>query len=211
MTNEPVATAAVILWVNCQSNQGFVSDRSRHIVGELPEQPGVREQFREALNGQLPVVEDTIRHGVLHPGIRGQNEIAGKPGTDPQHRARHPQNPAATSRLTEEEHSQERGLQKKGEDSLHRQRLTDNPPCVIGKRRPIRAELKFQRDTGDDAKSETQGKDAGPEASDLMKVLTDAEEIPGAKVQDEQRQAHGELGKQIMKCRSDGELQAVIL
>ncbi len=48
-------------------------------------------------------------------------------------------------------------------------------------------------------------------ARDLVKIIAFAQEVPDAKVQQEQREPHGELGKEIMKCRGDSELKAVVL
>jgi hypothetical protein len=65
--------------------------------------------------------------------------------------------------LTVQEQSEKTGFEKKRKDTLHRERLANHTASASGKDGPICAELEFQRDAGDHADGEIDGKNARPE------------------------------------------------
>ena len=147
---------------------------------------------------------------MLHPGVGGHDEVPGQPGAQEQHQRGKPLQAAAESILTEQQQAQERRLQEEREHPFHRQGLPDDSPGVIGELRPVRAELKFQRNAGHDAKGKTQREDAGPEPGHVMKMIVGTQQIPGPQIDQQQGQAHRQLRKEIVKGGGNGKLQPVV-
>jgi hypothetical protein len=86
-----------------------------------------------------------------------------------------------------------------GRPCLAAQRLADDPAEEVGKFRPIGAELKFEWNAGDDVEGEAQGKDLGLEPRDLIVVLVFVDKGAAPQVEQQQRQPHRQLWKEIMK------------
>ena len=62
--------------------------RSGHVVQVLPEGPGVQQQFPETGQQDLALAANRIADRMLHPGIGGDDEEAGKPGSGEYQEAR---------------------------------------------------------------------------------------------------------------------------
>ena len=90
-----------------------------------------------------------------------------------------------------------------------REGLADHAPGKARKVRPVRAELKFHRDPGNDSKHEVDTKDPGPETRGLMVSLVVAAKTKGLEHYDERREPHRELGKEVVKGDSEGKMQAM--
>jgi hypothetical protein len=142
---------------------------------------------------------------MLHPGVRGDNQVAGKPRTDKNQKGGNPVADAAKPFFAEEEKAKEAGLQEKGKNALHGKRLADHAAREFGKLSPIGAELEFHRDAGNHAECKVDAKDFRPETGRAVVVLVTGAESNGFENDDEQREAHGQLRKQIMEryCKSE--------
>jgi len=105
--------------------------------------------------------------------------------------------------------AEEARFQKKGKDPFHRQRLADDTSRGFRKRRPVRAELKFHGDPGDYAEGKINSKDAGPEPRRAMIVFVTGAERFRLEVDEQQRETHGELGKEVMKSDGEGKVKTM--
>src|SRR5208282_918986 len=64
--------------------------RAGHGVRVLPQRPGIQQHTPETREQDFAVRADRIAHGVLHPGIGGDDEVAGSPGAEENHQRRKP-------------------------------------------------------------------------------------------------------------------------
>src|ERR1700731_3454812 len=101
---------------------------------------------------------------MLHERIRHQNEIAGEPTTERNRDRGSKVSARAESFLTPDQRADERALEKEREHPFHRQRLSDDATGVFGKIRPVRSELEFHRDAGDDTDREVESENLGPKS-----------------------------------------------
>src|SRR5437016_7894629 len=111
--------------------------------------------------------------------------------------------------LTPDQRTNERALEKEREHSFHRQRLSNYSAGIFGKIRPVRSELKLHRNAGDDADREIKSEDLRPKANGLVVFF-----VPGSKgapfpINEEPRQPHGELRKEIVINDREPELYPV--
>ena len=83
------------------------------------------------------------------------------------------------------------------------------PPAALREARPVGAELEFHGDAGDHAHGEIDGEDFGPEARRVMVVFVAGAQRHGLEHEDQERQPHGQLRKQIVKGNREGEVEAV--
>src|SRR5215469_636759 len=97
-------------------------------------------------------------------------------------------------------------LEKESEHALHGERLSDHAACVFRKVRPVRSELELHRNSGDDADREIESEDLGPKPNRLIVFLVAGPERAPVPVNDEPRQPHRELRKQIMIDQREREL-----
>jgi hypothetical protein len=103
---------------------------------------------------------------------------------------------------------EEGSLEKKGENSFHRKRLADDATRGSREAGPVRAELELHRDAGDHAEGKAQAKQLQPEPGGAIGFCVSAQGH-GLEHQDEQRQPHGELRKEIVEGGGEAELQTV--
>jgi hypothetical protein len=75
--------------------------------------------------------------------------------------------------------------------------------------RPVRAELKFHGDSGDDAEHEVDAKNPRPEARCLMVGFVVAAQSDRLEHHNQRGQTHGELRKKIMEGDRKCEVNAV--
>ena len=81
------------------------------------------------------------------------------------------------------------------------------PPASFREARPVGAELEFHGDAGDHAHGEIDGEDLRPEARRAIVVLVAGAQRHGFQNHDQQRQAHGQLRKEVMKGDGESEMQ----
>src|SRR5262249_31322330 len=146
---------------------------------------------------------------VLHPRVGGNDEESGQPGTDADQKSGDPVAFWPEPLLAENQQPEEARFEKEREYTLHGQGLPDDTPSGFGETRPIGAELEFHRDAGYHSEGEVDGEDPDPKASRVVVVLASRAERDRFQNQDQQRQAHGQLGEQVMKSNREGEVQAV--
>src|SRR6266404_7489654 len=92
----------------------------------------------------------------------------------------------------------ERALQEEGEHPFHGQRLADHTAGILRKVRPVRSELEFHRNPRDHADGKIKSEYLGPKPDSLIVFLVPSSERTPFPVNDEQRQPHGELRKEIV-------------
>src|SRR5690349_4031307 len=102
---------------------------------------------------------------MLHPGVRRDDEEAGKPRSNEHHEGRPPVPDPRKARFAEQEQAEERRLEEEGEYALHGERLGDDSAGQLRESRPVGPELKFHRNAGDYARDEIDPEDFRPEAS----------------------------------------------
>src|SRR5882724_8244787 len=116
---------------------------------------------------------------MLHERIRDQNEVPGDLAADCDRDRSREMATRPESFLTPDQCADERALQEEREHSFHRERLSDHPPGVLGKVRPIRSELKFHRNPRDDTDGEIESEDLRPKPNSLVVFLvTSSERAP---------------------------------
>jgi hypothetical protein len=105
---------------------------------------------------------------MLHERIRNQNEIAGKP-TAERDRDRGAKCPRGPSRFSPQINAPTNALSRKErEHSFHRERLSDHAAGILRKVSPIRSELKFHRNAGDDPDGKIESENLGPKPNSLI-------------------------------------------
>ncbi len=75
--------------------------RGRHVVRILPGQPWIGEKTPEALKLDRAIACDSISDRMLHPGVGGDDEIAGQPGTEENKKGSRPVKPGSEAFLAE--------------------------------------------------------------------------------------------------------------
>ena len=159
------------------------------------------------------VGQQLVADRVLHPGVGDDDEEAGDPGADEDQHGREPVEAAGEALFAEEKKAEEGGLEEEREDAFHGERHADDAAGASGELTPVGAELELHGDAGNHAKEEIDGEDFAPEASSDI-VLCLLVRIIGAESDrfenhDQERQAHGELGKQIVVRDGKAEVNSV--
>ena len=103
--------------------------RADHIMQILPEQPGVQQQRPEAGQHDFAVRPQRVAYGMLHPGVGGYDEEAGKPRSQENQKAGEPMRAGAQSFFAEQKQAQEARLQEEREHAFHGERLSDHSAC----------------------------------------------------------------------------------
>src|SRR2546421_12730488 len=135
---------------------------------------------------------------MLHERIRRQNEITREPTTECNRDCSSEMATRSESFLTPDQRTNERALKEEGEHSFHRQRLSDDATGVFGKVRPIRSELEFHRNAGHDADREIQSENLRPEPNRLIVFFITGPKRAPFPINQEPRQPHGELRKEVV-------------
>src|SRR6266404_7004044 len=146
---------------------------------------------------------------MLHKRIRDENEIAREPTAERNRDCSSEMCAGAEPFLAPDQRTDKRALQKEREHPFHRERLSDYAAGVLGKVRPIGSELEFHRNTGDDADGKVQSEDLRPKPNSLVVFLVTTSERAPFPVNDEPRQPHGELRKEVVINDREPELQPV--
>ena len=190
-------------------DRGGGHHRPDHHVWILPAQPRVREQRPQTAQIESVARARQVTDRVLHEGVGRDDEEARDPRAEKDQECRHPVAPRAEALLAEQQGAEKRRLQEEREDTLHRQRLSDDAAGGAREARPVRAELKLHRDAGHDAHGEVDGEDTRPEARRPVVVLAPPAQRLRLQDQDEQRQPHGELREEIVVGDGEREVQAI--
>jgi len=103
--------------------------------------------------------------------------------------------------------SRKNGFQEEGKHAFHRERLSDDTAGGFGKCRPVCPELKLHGYSGDDAECKINSEDASPETGGTVVVFIPSPEKFGFEVNQEQREAHGELRENVMKRDRECEVE----
>ena len=185
-------------------------DERRHlIVGELDPCPRIEQVGAETVNAQRAVRFDAITHRMLHEGVCHQNEVAGEPASQ-RDRQRGQEVIARTQSLFAPDERADKGaFQKEREHALHRQRLSDDAAGVFGEARPVGPELKLHRNAGHHPDGEIEPEDLGPESRGPVVLLITCPQGAPLPIDQEPRQAHGQLRKQVVVREGEGELETV--
>src|SRR6266403_3094884 len=105
---------------------------------------------------------------MLHESVSDENEIAGNPTSECDRNRGGKMSARSKSLLAPDQGADERAFQEEGEHAFHRQRLSDDATGVFGKVRPVRSELKFHRDAGDDPDGKIQSENLRPKSNGLI-------------------------------------------
>src|SRR5205809_8114456 len=143
---------------------------------------------------------------MLHERIRDENEIAGNPTTECNRDRGGKMCAGAESFLAPDQRADERALQKEREHPFHRQRMANHAAGILRKVCPIRSELKFHRNAGDDSDREIQSENLRPKPNSLVVFLVTSSERAPFPVNDEPRQPHCELREQVVINKREPEL-----
>src|SRR5208282_1486776 len=105
--------------------------------------------------------------------------------------------------------AKESGLQEERENPLHRKRLSDHAARGLRERRPVCAELELHWNARDHAEDEIDSEDAAPKARGFIVVPISSANRERLENHDQQREAHRQLRKQVMKGGRECEMDTV--
>ncbi len=135
---------------------------------------------------------------MLHERIRHQNEITREPTTERDGNGSGKMPARSESFLTPDQRTNERALQEEREHAFHRQRLSDHATGVFGKVRPVRSELEFHRNAGDDTDRKIESENLGPKPDGLIVFFVPSSQGAPFPVNEKPSQPHGELRKEVV-------------
>jgi hypothetical protein len=160
-------------------------------VEVLPEGPFIKDEGPPVGEEDLAVGAEGVAGGALHPGVGGDDQVGGEPGTDPDGAGGQPVADAAEDFFAEEEEAEEGAFEEEAVEALHAEGVADDAAGGFGEAAPVGAEHKFHGDAGDDAESEIDGEDLGPEASGGVVALVAGLDRHGLQDEDEERETEG--------------------
>src|SRR6266568_3862478 len=134
---------------------------------------------------------------MLHECVRNENEVAGNPTSERDRNRSAEVSARAQSFLTPDQRTDKRALEEEREHPFHRQRLANHAAGVFGKIRPVRSELEFHRNAGDDADREIESEDLRPKANRLIVFFVPSSKGAPFPVNEKPSQPHGELRKEV--------------
>src|SRR3984957_293174 len=117
--------------------------------------------------------------------------------------------PRAEALLPIKKQAQKRRFEKERKYAFHGQGLSDHPSSKAGEVRPVGAKLKFQWNTGHHSQQKVNAENFRPETRRLMVSLIVAPKAKGLQNQDQRRQPHRELRKEIVECNGECEVDAM--
>src|SRR5438034_8555465 len=135
---------------------------------------------------------------MLHERVRDKNETAGEPTTECNGQGRRKMSARPEPFLAPDQRADERALQEEREHPFHRQRLSDYAAGVFGKIRPVRSELELHRNAGYDPDRKIESENLGPKPDGLVVFIIAGAERAPFPVNDEPRQPHRELRKEVV-------------
>ncbi len=145
---------------------------------------------------------------MLHESVCHDNEVAGNPASQRDRQCGQEVIARTQSSFAPDQRADKGAFQKEREHALHRQRLSDDPAGVSGKARPVRSELKLHRNARHHSDGEIEPENLGPESRGLVVFLITRPQGTPLPVDQEPRQTHGELRKEIMVRDREGELNS---
>ena len=83
------------------------------------------------------------------------------------------------------------------------------PPAACGECGPVGAELELHGDAGDDSEGEVDAENARPESRGAVEMFVAGADEFRFQIEDEQREAHGQLRKNVVERDGEGEMQAM--
>src|SRR6266446_6809777 len=135
---------------------------------------------------------------MLHESVRHEYEDAGEPTAQSNTDRGEEVITRTEPLLAPDERADERAFKEEREHAFHCQRLPDYTPCILGKLRPISSELKLHGNAGHHTNGEIQSEDLRPEPDGpIVFFITSSQRTPFP-IDEEPRQAHGELREQIV-------------
>ncbi len=185
------------------------NDRASHVVHVLKQTPRIEKKLPEAEYLKLSVGQAVVGDGVLHPGVGDDDEEAGDPRADENHDGREPVHGFRNALLAVEEEAEESRLEEEAEDAFHGKRLADHSAGEVREASPVGSKFELHGNAGDDTEDEIDAEDARPEAGSLIPLVVSGAQCDGLENDDQERKAHGELGKEVMECDSKGKMQPV--
>ena len=159
-----------------------VTTEPDHVVQVLPERPRIQQQGPETGRARSRRSgRNRVADGMLHPGVGGDDEEAGKPRAHEDQERRHTSAPSGPRRFSPNRNRPRKLDSRKNEKTpFHGQRLSDDAAGGLGKARPVGAELEFHGDAGDHAHGEIDGEDLRPEARGVVVVLVAGAAAPSS-------------------------------
>ena len=189
--------------------EGAGDERGRLVVGELHQSPRVEQVGAQIADGQRAVGGDDVADGVLHEGVRHEDEVAREPAPHRHRQRGEKMLPRPEPLLAPDERADEGALEQEGKHPFHRERLSDDAARVLREVRPVRPELELHRDAGDHADGEVEPEDLRPEPRRGGVALVTGPERAPFPVHEEPREPHRQLRKEIVVGDGEGELQPV--
>src|SRR5208283_257542 len=183
--------------------------RAQHVVRVLEQSPGIQQQAPKTREFNCAGGCYAVAGGVLHPRIGGDDQVARHPGAEENEKRAPPVADASELFFSEQEEAQECGFQEKGENSFHRQGLSNHAASGAREQRPISSELELHGNASDDAEGKVNTENSCPEARGAIVVFITGAQSEGLQNEDEEGKAHGQLREEIVKCDSEGELKSV--
>ena len=165
-----------------------------------------REEIRDLIR---PVRGNRVARRMLHERVGDDDEVAREPAAQEQRHRRAEMLARPEPLLAEHQQREETGFEDEREDAFHRERLTDHAAGLGGERRPVRAELKLHGNAGHDAHGEGQTEDADPETRGVVPRDVARAQADAFEHHDEQREAHRQLRKDVVKGEREAELDAM--
>src|SRR5262249_44509435 len=108
-----------------------------------------------------------------------------------------------------DERTDEGAFEKEREHALHCQCLSNHTAAVLGEARPVGPELKLHRNAGHHPHGEIEPEDLGPESRGLVVFLFTRPQGTPLPIHQEPRQAHRQLGEQVVVRDGERELDTV--
>src|SRR6266478_7331959 len=111
--------------------------------------------------------------------------------------------------LTEQEQAQEARFKEKRKHAFHRQCLPNNSSRGLRKRRPVRPELKFHWNARNDTERKIDPENPRPKSCRAIVMFIGGAQRFGLQVNEQQRESHRQLWKDVVKRNRERELQPV--
>src|SRR5438552_15055294 len=134
---------------------------------------------------------------MLPERIRDQNEVPGDLAAECDRDRSREMATRPESFLTPEQCADERALQEEREHSFPRQRLADHAAGILRKVCPVRSELEFHRNASDDTDGKIKSENLRPEPNRLIVFFITGPQRAPFPINQEPRQPHGELRKEV--------------
>ena len=170
-------------------------------VGQDPE-----EAVDAVEPGAPRLLVDDGAHGVLHPGVRGQDEQGRDVGAQGDHPHAQVVEPGAQAVPAEDPQAQEGGLHEEGQQGLEGQGGAEDVADEAGVLRPVHAELELLDDAGGHAQGEVDEQDLAEELRGDPPLLVAGAQVERLHEGHQRGQADRERDQDEVVDGRDGEL-----